>query len=94
MNIMGVIHRYLKMKDMNPKERAVKYVPRVCIFGGKAFATYLQAKRIVKLIIDVAAVVNEDPDIGELLKVIFVPDYNVSAAEMLIPASDLSQHIR
>ncbi|XP_024372040.1 alpha-glucan phosphorylase, H isozyme isoform X1 [Physcomitrium patens] len=93
MNIMGVIHRYLKMKDMNPKERAVKYVPRVCIFGGKAFATYLQAKRIVKLIIDVAAVVNEDPDIGELLKVIFVPDYNVSAAEMLIPASDLSQHI-
>lgn len=94
MNIMGVIHRYLKMKDMNPKERAVKYVPRVCIFGGKAFATYLQAKRIVKLITDVAAVVNEDPDIGELLKVIFVPDYNVSAAEMLIPASDLSQHIR
>ncbi|KAG0562497.1 hypothetical protein KC19_9G151300 [Ceratodon purpureus] len=93
MNIMGVIYRYKKMKEMDPKERAAKYVPRVCIFGGKAFATYLNAKRIVKLITDVAAVVNKDPEIGDLLKVIFVPDYNVSVAEMLIPASDLSQHI-
>lgn len=94
MNIMGVIYRYKKMKEMAPKERAEKYVPRVCIFGGKAFATYLNAKRIVKLITDVAAIVNKDPDIGDLLKVVFVPDYNVSVAEMLIPASDLSQHIR
>jgi starch phosphorylase len=94
MNIMGVIYRYKKMKEMNARERMEKFVPRVCIFGGKAFSTYLQAKRIVKLIIDVAATVNTDPEIGDLLKIIFIPDYNVSVAEMLIPASDLSQHIR
>ncbi|KAG0571982.1 hypothetical protein KC19_VG058800 [Ceratodon purpureus] len=93
LNIMGVIYRYQKMKKMTPKERAAKYVPRVVMFGGKAFATYWQAKRIVKLITDVAATVNNDTDIGDLLKVIMVPDYNVSVAEVLIPASELSQHI-
>lgn len=94
LNIMGVIYRYQNMKKMTPKERAAKYVPRVVMFGGKAFATYWQAKRIVKLITDVAATINNDPDIGDLLKVIMVPDYNVSVAEVLIPASELSQHIR
>lgn len=93
LNIMGVIYRYKKMKEMSEKERAAKYVPRVVMFGGKAFATYWQAKRIVKLITDVAATVNNDPEIGDLLKVIMVPDYNVSVAEVLIPASELSQHI-
>ena len=57
------------MKEMTPEERAARYVPRVCIFGGKAFATYVQAKRIVKFITDVAATVNNDPDVGDLLKV-------------------------
>ena len=94
LNIMGVIHRYKEMKEMTAKEREAKYVPRVVMFGGKAFATYWQAKRIVKLITDVAATVNNDPEIGDLLKVIFVPDYNVSVAEVLIPASELSEHIR
>lgn len=94
LNIMGVIYRYKKMKEMSARERTAKYVPRVVMFGGKAFATYWQAKRIVKLITDVAAVVNSDPEIGDLLKVIMVPDYNVSVAEVLIPASELSQHIR
>ncbi|CAM6099645.1 unnamed protein product [Calypogeia fissa] len=93
LNILGVIHRYKAMKDMSKKEREAKYVPRVVMFGGKAFATYWQAKRIVKLITDVSATVNNDPEIGDLLKVIFVPDYNVSVAEVLIPASELSQHI-
>eukprot|EP00271_Cylindrocystis_brebissonii_P010351 TRINITY_DN26521_c0_g1_i1.p1 TRINITY_DN26521_c0_g1~~TRINITY_DN26521_c0_g1_i1.p1 ORF type:complete len:938 (+),score=229.50 TRINITY_DN26521_c0_g1_i1:58-2871(+) len=93
LNILGIIYRYKKMKEMTPEERVKAYVPRVCLFGGKAFATYWQAKRIVKLVTDVGAVVNNDPDIGDLLKVIFVPDYNVSVAEMLIPASELSQHI-
>lgn len=93
LNILGLIYRYKKMKEMTPEERKAKYVPRVCIFGGKAFATYVQAKRIVKLITDVGATVNNDPEIGDLLKVIFVPDYNVSVAEVLIPASELSQHI-
>ncbi|XP_021757075.1 alpha-1,4 glucan phosphorylase L-2 isozyme, chloroplastic/amyloplastic-like isoform X1 [Chenopodium quinoa] len=93
LNILGIVYRYKKMKEMTPEERAVRYVPRVCIFGGKAFSTYVQAKRIVKFITDVAATVNNDPEIGDLLKVVFVPDYNVSVAEVLIPGSELSQHI-
>lgn len=93
LNIMGIIYRYKKMKEMTREERVSKYVPRVCIFGGKAFATYIQAKRIVKFITDVGATVNHDPDIGDLLKVVFVPDYNVGVAEVLIPGSELSQHI-
>ncbi|KAL0363867.1 UNVERIFIED_CONTAM: Alpha-1,4 glucan phosphorylase L-2 isozyme, chloroplastic/amyloplastic [Sesamum angustifolium] len=82
-----------KMKEMSAEERKAKFVPRVCIFGGKAFATYVQAKRIVKFITDVGATINHDPEIGDLLKVVFVPDYNVSVAEVLIPGSELSQHI-
>ncbi|RVX02563.1 Alpha-1,4 glucan phosphorylase L-2 isozyme, chloroplastic/amyloplastic [Vitis vinifera] len=93
LNIMGIVYRYKKMKEMSPDERKANFVPRVCIFGGKAFATYVQAKRIVKFITDVGATVNHDPDIGDLLKVVFVPDYNVSVAEVLIPGSELSQHI-
>ena len=92
LNIMGIIHRYNEMKAMTPEERA-KVTPRVCLFGGKAYATYLQAKRIVRLVTAVGDVVNNDPEIGDLLKVVFVPDYNVSLAETLIPASELSQHI-
>ncbi|KAI3869209.1 hypothetical protein MKX03_021435 [Papaver bracteatum] len=93
LNILGIVYRYKEMKEMSAKERKEKIVPRVCIFGGKAFATYVQAKRIVKFIVDVGATINHDSEIGDLLKVIFVPDYNVSVAEMLIPATELSQHI-
>lgn len=57
------------MKEMSPEDRKEKFVPRVCIFGGKAFATYVQAKRIVKLITDVGATINHDSEIGDLLKV-------------------------
>ncbi|KAG0467025.1 hypothetical protein HPP92_018605 [Vanilla planifolia] len=94
LNILGIVYRYKKMKEMGAQERISTFIPRVCIFGGKAFATYVQAKRIVKFITDVGATINHDSDIGDLLKVVFVPDYNVSVAEMLIPASELSQHIR
>ncbi|XP_031386858.1 alpha-1,4 glucan phosphorylase L-2 isozyme, chloroplastic/amyloplastic-like isoform X1 [Punica granatum] len=93
LNILGIVYRYKKMKEMSPEERQRSFVPRVCIFGGKAFATYVQAKRIVKFITDVGATVNNDSEIGDLLKVVFVPDYNVSVAEFLIPGSELSQHI-
>jgi len=92
LNILGVIYKYKKLKEATPEERK-KTVPRVVMFGGKAFATYWQAKRIVKLVTDVGRVVNSDPEIGDLLKVIMVPNYNVSVAEKLIPASELSQHI-
>ncbi|KAE9449356.1 hypothetical protein C3L33_18765, partial [Rhododendron williamsianum] len=94
LNILGIVYRYKKMKEMSAAKRKAKFVPRVCIFGGKAFATYVQAKRIVKFITDVGSTVNHDPEIGDLLKVVFVPDYNVTVAELLIPASELSQHIR
>lgn len=57
---------------MSAKESKEKFVPRVCIFGGKAFATYVQDKRIVKFITDVGATVNHDPEIGDLLKVLIL----------------------
>lgn len=57
------------MKEMSASERKKAFVPRVCIFGGKAFATYVQAKRIVKFITDVGSTINHDPEIGDLLKV-------------------------
>ncbi|KAF9598517.1 hypothetical protein IFM89_028049 [Coptis chinensis] len=92
LNILGAIYRYKKLKEMSPDERA-KTTPRTIMIGGKAFATYTNAKRIVKLVNDVSAVVYTDPEVNNYLKVVFVPNYNVSVAEMLIPGSELSQHI-
>ncbi|KAK4466423.1 family 35 putative glycosyltransferase [Cladorrhinum samala] len=92
LNIFGVIHRYLRLKAMSPQERA-KQQKRVAIFGGKAAPGYWMAKQIIHLINNVGSVVNKDKDIGDLLKVVFLEDYNVSKAEIIIPASDLSEHI-
>nr|XP_027089394.1 alpha-glucan phosphorylase, H isozyme-like [Coffea arabica]XP_027089403.1 alpha-glucan phosphorylase, H isozyme-like [Coffea arabica]XP_027089411.1 alpha-glucan phosphorylase, H isozyme-like [Coffea arabica] len=92
LNILGTVYRYKKIKEMSPEERQ-KVTPRTVMIGGKAFATYANAKRIVKLVNDVGAVVNSDPEVNSYLKVVFVPNYNVSVAEMLIPGSELSQHI-
>jgi starch phosphorylase len=92
LNIFGVIHRYLALKAMDPKKRS-ESVPRVSIFGGKAAPGYWMAKTIIHLINKVASVVNNDPDVGDFLKVIFIADYNVSKAEMICPASDISEHI-
>jgi len=92
MNIFGVIHRYLAIKAMSPEERK-KLAPRVSIFGGKAAPGYWMAKTIIHLVNSVGAVVNKDKDVGDLLKVIFLEDYNVSKAEIIVPASDISEHI-
>jgi glycogen phosphorylase len=74
-------------------EPARDWVPRVKIFAGKAAASYTRAKLIVKLANDVAATINADPCVKDLLKVVFFPNYNVSLAEVIIPAADLSEQI-
>jgi starch phosphorylase len=92
MNILYVIHRYESIKKMT-KEQKEKVVPRAIIFGGKAAPGYFMAKLIIQLINHVAEVVNNDAEIGDLLKLVFIPNYCVSLAEIIIPASELSQHI-
>ncbi|CAI5029706.1 CPS_HP_G0101090.mRNA.1.CDS.1 [Saccharomyces cerevisiae] len=98
LNVFGIIYRYLEMKNMlkngaSIEEVAKKYPRKVSIFGGKSAPGYYMAKLIIKLINCVADIVNNDESIEHLLKVVFVADYNVSKAEIIIPASDLSEHI-
>ena len=69
------------------------WTPRVKIFAGKAAASYHQAKLIIKLIHDVAKVINSDPTVRNILKIVFLPNYSVSLAEIIIPGSDVSQQI-
>ena len=69
------------------------WVPRVKIFAGKAAASYTQAKLIIRLINDVGKVINGDPAIRDLLRVVYLPDYNVRLAQAIIPAADLSEQI-
>ncbi|GAB7349013.1 hypothetical protein MBLNU459_g7986t1 [Dothideomycetes sp. NU459] len=92
LNIFGVIHRYLVLKEMSPEARK-KVQPRVSVFGGKAAPGYWMAKCIIHLVNEVGRVVNADPDIGDALKVIYLEDYNVSKCEIIVPASDISEHI-
>jgi len=89
LNILTAIARYQAIRA----EPDAAWVPRVKIFAGKAAASYERAKLIIKLINDVAAVVNADPRVGDRLKIVFAPNYSVSLAEKIIPAADLSEQI-
>ncbi|ABC23044.1 glycogen/starch/alpha-glucan phosphorylase [Rhodospirillum rubrum] len=89
LNIMQVIARYNAIRR-DPK---AVMTPRTVIFGGKAAPGYYVAKKIIRLINDVAETINHDPAVRDLLKVVFVPNYNVSTAEILIPSCDLSEQI-
>ena len=89
LNILETIALYNDMRT-HPTSN---WVPRVKIFAGKAAASYRRAKLIIKLINDVGRMVNDDPGLRGMLKVVFIPDYNVSVAETIIPAADLSEQI-
>jgi starch phosphorylase len=89
MNVLQVVTRYNRIRE----GRIQDPVPRTVIFAGKAAPGYAMAKLIIKLIHCVGDVVNNDPSIDNLLKVVFIPDYNVSNAEKIIPACDLSEQI-
>ncbi len=89
LNVMRVIHEYLSVVEDGAEPR----VMRSYIFAGKAAPGYWAAKQIIKLINNVAQVVNSDPRVKDLIKVVFVPDYRVSLAEIIMPAADLSQQI-
>jgi glycogen phosphorylase len=89
LNVLQVVARYQAMlaDPGNP------WTPRTVIFAGKAASSYVAAKNIIRLIHDVGQVINNDPRIGGRLKLVFIPNYGVSVAELIMPAADLSEQI-
>ncbi|MCF6217187.1 MAG: glycogen/starch/alpha-glucan phosphorylase [Gammaproteobacteria bacterium] len=89
LNILHVIHLYGRIKRGDTQN----WTKRCVLIGGKAAPGYAMAKSIIKLVANVAEVVNNDPDVGDLLKVVFFPNYRVSAMEVIAPGTDLSEQI-
>ena len=89
LNVLHMIHLYLRIKH----GKAENWVNRCILVGGKAAPGYRMAKKIIKLINNVAQVVNADPDVGDKLKIAFLPNYRVSSMEVIAPATDLSEQI-
>lgn len=89
LNVLHIIYLYQKMK----KDPSYRITPRTFIFAAKAAPAYYFAKKVIKLIHSVGTVVNHDPEISKFLKVVFIPNYNVSIAEILMNAADVSEQI-
>ena len=89
LNVLHILYRYNQIKD-NPNG---PWQPKTYIFGGKASAGYIRAKQIISLIVAVSNLVNNDPDVRGKLKVVFIEDYRVSLAEIIIPAAEISEQI-
>jgi len=89
LHALAIIDEYFRIVE----DGNIPSVPRVHVFAGKAAPGYFRAKMIIKLINNIASVINKDPNISNVLKVIFLPDYKVSLAEIIIPAADLSEQI-
>ncbi|HZE92938.1 MAG TPA: glycogen/starch/alpha-glucan family phosphorylase, partial [Rhizobacter sp.] len=90
--LLNVLHVVTRYQAILAKPNA-NWVPRTVIFAGKAASSYHVAKTIIRLIHDVGSVINSDPRVGDKLKVVFVPNYGVSVAEVIMPAADLSEQI-
>ena len=89
LNIVEAVALYDQIRSNPDKD----WVPRVKLFGGKAAPSYHNAKLIIKLANDVSRVINGDPAVRGLLKIVFMPNYNVSMAEIMVPSADLSEQI-
>lgn len=89
MNIFRIMHYYFEIKN----NKNFKMVPHTYIFGAKAAPSYYFAKQIIELILSVANIVNNDPEVNKYMKVVFMENYGVSIAEKIIPATDVSEQI-
>ena len=89
MNIFRIIHYYQQIKT----NKDFKMYPHTFIFGAKAAPSYVYAKKIIELILAVANKVNNDPEVNKFMKVVFIENYGVSKAEVIIPAADVSEQI-
>lgn len=89
LNALHIMHLYNEIKD-NPD---IDMIPRTFILAGKAAPSYTYAKEVIKLINVIAEKINNDPDVNEKLKVVFIPNFNVSSAEIIYPAAEISEQI-
>jgi starch phosphorylase len=93
LNVLHAVTRYQSILAQPQGPGGAGWVPRTLVFSGKAASSYEMAKTIIRLIHDVGSVINNDPRIGNRLKVVFLPNYGVSVAETIMPGADLSEQI-